>query len=394
MSASIPEPTRRVRRISASATKEMAVIAAKVGGCVSLGQGVPSFATPPHIVEAAVQALRNDPASGKYTLQPGLPALKAAIARSLREQKNVVADPDSEIVVTVGAMEGLMAALLTLVEEGDQVIVPSPGYASHIEQILLTGGEPVFVPLRTEDWGLDVAAIRQAVTPKTKALILCNPGNPTGAVYEDDDVRALCDLALEAGFVLISDETYDVLVYGGKSPLSPASLPEMKQQVVSIASFSKKYAMTGWRVGWVYGPARYMDGIMKVHDAAVIAAPTVSQYAALAALEGPQGVVEDIRLALNRRRELCCARLNAMPDAFSYVKPKGAFYIMARYHFTNAPSHDVAVRLIHEAGVITIPGGSYGPGGEQHLRLSFGAEESDLHEAFDRIESWVKGSRT
>ena len=384
-----PHISKRVLSIAPSATKQVAVLAQQVGGCVSLGQGVPSFPTPPHVVDAAVRALRDNPDSGKYTLQPGLIPLREAIAADLEQRRSIKVDPLTEIGVTVGAMEGLLAAFMTIVDPGDEVIVPSPGYASHIEQIVLAEGQPVFAPLNENDWGLNVDRIRNAITPKTRAILLCNPGNPTGAVFDDQSVRAVCDLALKHDLYVLADETYEFLVYDGPSPLSPSTLPEIKDRVITVASFSKKYAFTGWRVGWVHASPELMSQMMKVHDAAVIAAPTVSQYAALAALTGPQEPYEMMRQELAARRDLCLSRLDRLPEHFGYIRPGGAFYIMARYLFSPEPSSALAETFIRGPKVITVPGGSYGPGGEGHLRLSYGGAPEVINEAFDRIERWL-----
>ena len=382
--------SRRVSRIEISATKEMPILAARIGGCVSLGQGIPSFATPPHIIEAVCAALRNDPRAGKYSLQTGMPELRAAIAAHLLETKGVARDPEKEILVTVGGMEALVAAILTVVEQGDEVLLPAPTYASHIEQILLAEGVPVFVPLQRENWGLDVEGMERAVTARTRAIVVCNPSNPTGAVFGDDEMRALGALARRHGLVIISDETYDALVYDGPSPLSLESVAEWRDHVITVASFSKKYALTGWRVGWLTASSVWMEQIMKVHDAAAICAPTPAQIAALAALRGPTSGVEEMRQALRRRRDLCCERLDALGDAFSYVRPGGAFYVMPRYHFSAAPSRQVAIDILHGARVITVPGSNYGAAGEGHLRLSFGGDEDEINEAFDRIGIWLR----
>ncbi len=200
--------TERVQRIPTSATKEMPVIAARVGGCVSLGQGIPSFPTPVHIVDAVCQALRQDPGSGKYSLQPGMPALRQAIATQLLEEKGITADPDAEIAVTVGAMEALLMATMTLVSPGDEVLLPAPYYPSHVEQVLLADGKPVPVPLR-EDWSLDPGAMRKAVTPRTRVMIINSPHNPTGAVFQEQDLRELAAIALERGIYVVCDDTYD-----------------------------------------------------------------------------------------------------------------------------------------------------------------------------------------
>jgi len=381
--------SRRVSQIEVSAIKRMPLLAAEVGGCVSLGQGIPSFPTPSHVVEAVFRACREESWAGKYSLQPGLPELRQATAVFLRDEKGIELDPNTEVGITAGAMEALLAAFLTVVEQGDEVIVVDPTYEPHVEQILLAEGIPVFVPLKRVDWSLDLEAVERVITERTKAIVLCNPANPTGRVFSDDEVRALAYLAQERDLWLISDETYDHLLYEGPAPLSPAAIDGMRDRVISVFSFSKKYAMTGWRVGFVAASAGIMAQLMKIHDSAVICAPTPSQLAALAALSGPQEVVGEMRQALAQRRELVCRRLDELDWAFSYIKPQGAYYLMARYHFTKVASWELAVRLIHEAKVITVPGSSFGPSGEGHLRLSFGGDEAELNEAFDRLAGWL-----
>ena len=387
--SSQPRFSNRVNTIAVSATKAMAEKAARIGGCVSLGQGVPSFATPAEVIDRLTEALTTNPACGKYTLQTGMLALRQRIAHRLLDEQGLKIDAEREICLTVGAMEGLLATLMSVVDPGDEVILPSPTYASYIEQVHLCGGLPVYAPLQ-EDWSLDVEAITRAITPKTRALMLCNPGNPTGNVISEQEVLALCELAVQYNFVLVVDATYDYLVFDAPTPLNPLGLPEFRHHVVSVSSLSKKFALTGWRIGWVTAAAPLMAQIMKVHDATTICAPTPSQFAALAALDMDGQWLQDCRQQLRRRRDLCCTRLDALGDFFSYVQPQGAFYVMARYRFSNRPSQEVAEFLLHGARVITIPGGSYGPGGEGHLRLSFGGEEAEINTAFDRIESWLR----
>lgn len=382
-------PSRRVQQILPSATKEMAVIAARIGGCVSLGQGVPSFPASPHIIEAVTSALRENPASSQYSLQTGMLELRQCIASFAKEEKGVELDPESEICVTVGGMEALLASVLTVVDEGDEVILPTPTYASYFEQVSLAGGVSVQVPL-TADWKLDLAAIEQAVTPRTRALMLCSPGNPTGTVFPNEEIIKLCRLAVAQNFVVIIDEAYDYMVYSGDKPVTPLRYDEFRHNVIAVSSLSKKFALTGWRVGWVTAAKKWMEQIMKVHDATAICSPTPSQIAALAAMEGDHACVDDMRRALAERRAICCQRLDRLGAYFSYVPPEGAFYVMAKYLFSDDDSHRVAVRLLEEAKVITIPGGAFGQGGNGHLRISFGGEPHVLHEAFDRIERWLK----
>ena len=385
--------SRRVKQIKISATKEMPMIAARVGGCVSLGQGIPSFMTPPHVVDAVCRALREDPAAGKYSLQPGLPELRAAAAELLRVEKDLPADPEREVAITVGGMEGLLCAMLTLVGPGDEVIVPEPFYPSHVEQILMAEGTPVFAPLRRIDWGLDVEAVAAAITPRTKAVIVSSPHNPTGAVFAKADLLRLAELALRHNIFIICDDTYDALTYDGPDhpdgAFSLLSVPELRHLLVGVLSFSKRFALTGWRVGFLWAQEELLNQMLKIHDAAAICAPTPAQIAALASLTGPQDVFRAMRVQLERRRDLLCARLEAMAGRFSFVRPRGAFYVMAKAEFPVVDSRDLALRLIREARVITIPGGAFGPGGEGHVRLSFGADEAEIETACDRLAAWA-----
>ncbi|MDQ7836204.1 MAG: pyridoxal phosphate-dependent aminotransferase [Humidesulfovibrio sp.] len=383
----------RVKRIKISATKEMPMIAAQVGGCVSLGQGIPSFMTPPHVVDAVAKALREDPAAGKYSLQPGMPALRAAAAELLRAEKNLPADPEREVAITVGGMEGLLCAMLTLVGPGDEVIVPEPFYPSHVEQIMLAEGTPVFAPLRRIDWGLDVDAVAAAITPRTKAIIVSSPHNPTGAVFAKADLLKLAELALRHEIFVICDDTYDALTYDGPDPegaFSLMSVPELRHLLIGVFSFSKRFALTGWRVGFLWAREELLNQMLKIHDAAAICAPTPAQIAALASLAGPQDVFRAMRDELHKRRDLICARLDAMGGRFSHIRPRGAFYVLAKAEFPIVDSRDLALRVIREARVITIPGGAFGPGAEGHLRLSFGGAEAEIDTACDRLAAWAE----
>lgn len=383
--------SRRVKQIKISATKEMPMIAAQVGGCVSLGQGIPSFKTPGHVVDAVAKALREDASAGKYSLQPGMPALRRAAADLLRAEKGLPVDAEKEVAITVGGMEGLLCAMLTLIGPGDEVIVPEPFYPSHVEQILMAEGAPVFAPLRRSDWSLDPDAVEAAITPRTKAIIISHPHNPTGAVWAKADLLKVAELAIKHDIFVICDDTYDALTYDGAPAFSLMSLPELRHLLVGVFSFSKRFALTGWRVGFVWAQEPLLNQMLKIHDAAAICAPTPAQIAALASLAGPQDVFEAMRAELEKRRNLICQRLSAMAR-MSHIRPGGAFYVMARPDLPQgavADSRELAIRLIREARVITIPGGAFGPGGEGHVRLSFGGDEAEINEACDRMAAWA-----
>ena len=383
--------TNRAQAIKISATKLMPMIAAGVGDCVSLGQGVPSFATPAHVVEAVCRALRDSPAAGKYSLQPGMPELRWAVAERLAVEKGIQANPETEIAITVGGMEALLCAILCLCQQGDEVIVPEPFYPSHVEQVLLAEATPVFTPLRRNDWSLDPAAVAAAVTPRTRAIIINSPHNPTGAVFAERDLLAVAEIALRHNLTVICDDTYDALSYDAPA-FSLASIPELQPHLVAVGSFSKRYAMTGWRVGFAYAPEPIMAQMLKVHDCTAICAPTPAQIAALASLTGPQGIYEGYISTLAARRERLTRRLDAMAPLVTYNRPAGAFYVMARYDLPTTPM-EVATRLIREANVITIPGDSFGPGGNSSLRLSFGGEEADIDAGCQRLAACFEGER-
>ena len=244
-------------------------------------------------------------------------------------------------------------------------------------------------------WKLDIEGFKKAVTKKTKAIVVCNPMNPTGAVFSEEELKALAELALDRDLFIVADEAYDFLVYDNYPHFSLASIPELKKNLIACYSFSKMYCMTGWRVGYMVASSRIIDQVLKVHDAFAICAPTVSQYAALAALRATNGrdgegdqFIRDLVAALASRREITCSRLDKLSHLFAYEKPKGAYYVFPRIALPGLSSVDLSLKLLYEAKVITVPGSGFGPTGEGHVRLSFGATENELEKAFDRIEEW------
>lgn len=390
----------RVANITVSVIKQMPFLASKMEGCISLGQGIPSFNTPAFIREGVAELLRTDEALSRYTLQPGLPQLKRAIASSIQRTKQVAVDPEQEIFVSCGGMEALAAGLSAIVDRGDEVLLPTPTYSSHIEQVLFAEGKPVFVPLLEDGWHLDIEGFRKAITPRTKAIVLCSPANPTGAVYSEENLRALGALAVEHDLFVVADEAYDFLTYDENKHFSLLAVPELRDRIMAVYSFSKKYCMTGWRVGYMVASPRLIVQALKVHDAFAICAPAISQYAALIALEGTNGVdgagdesIQELSRELSERRDQMCQRLDRIPELFSYQKPQGAYYVFPKINLATMTSMELALELLYQAKVITVPGSGFGPTGEGYIRMSFGGDEASIDEAFDRIERWFGGQK-
>jgi len=392
--------SHQVKNIEISLIKQMPIKAHKLvlegklkqKDIVSLGQGIPSMATPRYIREAVIKQLKTDDKICKYSLQPGVPELKQAIAKKLTKKANRPVDAEKEIFISAGAMEALAVGISTVVQKGDEVILADPSYSSHIEQVLFAGGKPVFVPLdANNNWEFDIAKLKQKITKKTKAIIICNPSNPTGTILAKKTLDQIAKIAVQNDLFVFADETYSYLTYKKSPFISLLEYPKLKDKLIYTYSFSKEFAMTGWRVGYMYAPSFVINECLKVHDAFVICAPTISQYAALAALtqKPHKGDVNMVKI-FDKRRKLMCKYLDELPDLFSYQEPKGAYYILVKYLKTKLKSLDFALKLLEEAGVITIPGSGFGPSGEGHIRLSFCAPEADITKAFDKIKKWNK----
>jgi aminotransferase len=378
---------RRVTQFPKSAIHEMTRLSKQVPDVAFLSWAKPTAGTPPHIGEAAIQAIR-DGLTGGYSETAGLPRLRAAIVEKLKRDNNVEADV-AQILVTVGAIEGLAAAIFATVDPGDEVLLFPPTYSTHIRQVALASATPVLVPTIEEDgFALDFDAIRKAITPRTKAIVCCTPNNPTGTVYAERDLRQLAEIALEHNLIIITDEAYEYFVFDGATHFSIASIPEMRHHVVSCYTFTKSYAMTGWRIGYLHADAELIPQIMKAHIPFAICAPVVSQYAALTALNGPQDCISEFREHYQRTRDLMCARLDRLNSVFSYHRPQGSYLMFPRILLGEGKdSTAFCKRLLLEGKVSTTPGIAFGPPGQSHLRLSFCVSEDEVNKAFDRMES-------
>ncbi len=281
---------------------------------------------------------------------------------------------------------------MSAVDPGDEVILPSPTYSTHVNQVVLASAKPVFVPLiEQEDFRLDLDGIKKAITPKTRAILYCSPSNPTGTVFSEQELRKLAEIALEHDLVVITDEAYEYFTFDGSRHFSIASIPGMMRNTISCYTFTKTYAMTGWRIGYLCADQERIPQISKAHIPFAICAPVASQYAALAALEGPQDCIADFRDKYRSALDLMCQRLDRLPNVFEYHRPHGSYLMFPRIlDPSGADSSAFCKKLLREAKVSTTPGVDFGPTGEGHLRLSFCVPEDMINKAFDRMEKYFE----
>jgi len=380
--------SKRVMEIGKSAIHEMTRLSKEVEDVAFLSWAKPTSGTPAHINQAAISAIKNGLVGG-YSETSGLAALREEIIRKLKRDNSIDANV-AQVLVTVGAIEGLAAAVMAVVDPGDEVILPMPTYSTHIRQVVIASGTPILVPTIEEaGFVLDIAGIRKAITPRTKAIMYCSPSNPTGTVFSEGQLRELAGVALQNDLTVITDEAYEYFTYDGYEHFSIASMPEMREHVVSCYTFTKTYAMTGWRIGYLHAAEELIPQITKVHIPFAICAPVVSQYAALAALQGAQDCVAAFRDHYRAARDLMCRRLDRMDSVFAYQKPHGSYLMFPRILLEEGKdSAAFCKRLLKEGKVSTTPGVAFGPTGQGHLRLSFCVPEEEINRAFDRMETF------
>lgn len=382
--------SNRVNQTPKSLIHEMTQLSKEVEDVAFLSWAKPSTTTPEYIKEKAISSIKSGIVDG-YSEETGILLLRKAIVKKLKRDNNIEATI-SQVVVTAGAIEGLSAAIMAVIDPGDEVIMPSPTYSTHIRQVLVSSGKPVFVPnIEEEGFRPYVEGIKNAITTKTKAILYCTPSNPTGAVFSEEDQRQIANIALENNLVVISDEAYEYFTYDGKKHFSIGSIPEMKNRTISCYTFTKTYAMTGWRIGYLHAGDNLIPGILKVHIPFIICAPVVSQYAALAALKGPQNSVKKFREHYLVARNLMCRRLDKLDSIFSYQKPGGSYLMFPRILVEEGKdSNKFCKKLLSEVKVSTTPGIAFGPTGESHLRMSFCISHEMINKAFDRLERYFR----
>lgn len=378
---------QRVRAVPPSGIRRFFDILATMDDVISLGVGEPDFDTPRVIVEAGVESLREG--RTHYTSNYGTLELRRALGEHLERRYGVQYDPATEILVTVGASEALDLALRATCDPGDEVILHEPSYVAYVPAIVFAGGTPILIPTRFEDdFALDPGAVEAAITPRTKALFLGYPSNPTGAVLPDDVQDALAAIAERHDLLVYSDEIYDRLAYGSYRHRAFSALPGMRERTILMGGFSKAYAMTGWRVGYVAAPGAILEGLVKVHQYGIMSAPTVAQDAALAAILEGETDVERMRAEYDRRRRLVVEGLNRL--GLATFEPRGAFYAFPRITSTGLTDEAFAERLLMEERVAVVPGSAFGPSGAGHVRMCYATAYDDLEEALRRIARFVE----
>ena len=349
---------------------------------VDLGGGDPDFPTPAHIVAAAADAM--EAGDTHYVASPGIPELRRAIVEKLRRENGLDYTAD-EIIVTPGGKPAIFAAIMTLIDRGDEVLILDPGWVSYAPEVVIAEGTPVSVPLSPDDnFAITEDRLRPYITPRTRALILCTPNNPTGRVATEEELATVARLAREHDFYVLSDEIYEKLVYDGAVHRSIAALPGMWERTLTLNGFSKAYAMTGWRLGFLAAPQPIVQQILKVHSHSVTCAASFSQRGAIVALNGPQGFIGEMVSAYDRRRHLVADGLNAIPGV-SCPLPQGAFYAFPDIRATGLSSAHCAELLIEEGGVAVTPGSAFGTAGEGFIRLSYATSDELLRRAIGRM---------
>jgi aminotransferase len=426
--------------IQLSLIKEMEIRAAKIPGVISLAQGIPYFDTPLTIKRRVIDAIERG-LTAQYSLTQGLPQLREVIEERLA-QEGILADFEKEIIVTAGATQAIMACLLALLNPGEEVLLASPSYASYPQMIKVAKAKPVFFNLQEEKgWALDIEILKSKISSKTKAILFCNPNNPTGSIFSKKDLLDLAEIAEKNNLFIISDEVYkdfifdsqintndlristnkhsEILQNYGINKCNPsiyptpfeercgassgtiysdhsdcgkffslAQVPKFRDRVIRIFSFSKAYAMTGWRVGFLHSNAKLVQEILKVHDTLITCAPVASQYAALAALEGGAERWPGYCFQVYKeQRDLVCQRLDRLSKFFKYQKPQACYFMFPKI-LINKDSRTLALDILEKAKVALVPGIAFGPSGEGHLRISFARPTREINEAFDRIEKY------
>jgi aminotransferase len=377
------EGSERVSLIRPSAIRRMLELSHGMKNVIHFEQGEPDFTTPKHILDAAIDATRKG--FTHYTEIDGTLELREAIAEKLERDNGISADPKTEVTVTSGSQEAMLIAALGFLNRRDEALILDPYYPASFEDTLLAEAKPVTVPLDEEkDYSIEIEALEKKITKRTRMIWMCNPSNPTGHVFSKSGLEVIAEVAKRHDLIVFADEIYEKIVYDGVRHVSIGSLAGMEDRTVTVNGFSKAYAMTGWRIGYIAAGEKLSTILRKLHYYAVLCPNSISQKAAVAALTGPQNCVKEAVTEYNRRRHLVLNELDKI-KSISYTKPKGAFYVFPDFSGCRKSDEEMASHLLKKAEVVTAPGSGFGKGGEGHLRISYSIAYNQVKDGMERI---------
>lgn len=380
---------KKVVEIEPSGIRKFFDVVNEMKDAISLGVGEPDFDTPWRIREEGIYSLEKGRTF--YTSNSGLKELKEEICNYIQRKTSVVYDPKSEVVVTVGGSEGIDIAMRAMLDPGDEVLIPQPSYVSYLPCAVLAGGVPVVIPLQNKnEFKLTREELEAAITPRTKILVLPFPNNPTGAIMTREDLEPIAEVVKEHDLFVISDEIYSELSYQGEH-VSIAEFPGLRERTIMINGFSKGFAMTGWRLGYACGPAEIIEQMIKIHQFAIMCAPTNSQYAAIEGLRNCQPEVDEMREAYNQRRRFLMHEFRRI--GLKCFEPYGAFYVFPDVSEFGMTSEEFATRFLEEERVAVVPGTAFGASGEGFIRISYAYSLEDLKVALGRLERFIERLR-
>lgn len=381
----VPESSRRVGLVKPSAIRRMIELSAGMEDVIHLEQGEPDFVTPKHIIDAAVEATKKG--FTHYTEMDGTLELRQAIAEKVEKKNGLDADPRTEVTVTSGSQEAMLITAFGFLNLGDEALILDPYYPAYFEDTLLAEAVPIPVLLSEKrDFGLDVEALENQITKRTKMIWMCNPSNPTGHVFSRQDLETIAEVAKQHDLIVFADEVYEKIVYDGIEHISIGSLPNMKERTITVNGFSKAYAMTGWRIGYIVAEKKLSASLRKMHYYATLCPNAISQKAAFAALIGPQDCVQEMVAEYDRRRRYILSELGKVKGLLC-ATPKGAFYVFPDFSSFEKSDETLAQHLLKEARVATAPGSGFGKAGEGHLRISYSVSYERLKEGIERIKT-------
>ena len=380
--------SHRTSLIKSSAIRRMLELSMGMEDIVHLEQGEPDFTTPNHILEAAVEAMRKG--FTHYTEINGTLELRQAIAEKLERENGIEADPEKEITVTSGSQEAMFITALGILNPGDEALILDPYYPAYFEDTLLAEAVPVTVPLKEEEnYHVNIETLEKRITKKTKMIWICNPSNPTGHVFSKEDLEVIAEVAKRHNLIVFADEIYEKLLYENSRHTSIGSLPGMEDRTITVNGFSKAYAMTGWRIGYIAAEKKLSATLRKLHYYTALCPNSISQKAALAALTGPQNCVQEMVKEYDRRRRLVLNELEKI-EGLSYVKPKGAFYVFPNFSSFEESDEAMALYLLKNVRVVTVPGSGFGEAGKGHLRISYSVSYKQVEEGMKRIKECLR----